>query len=263
MFDTSSASKGVKFALLEGQLLAREIDRTTFVGRAADLGLPAAAVAEAADKFVAIAANQAARRADLRSSYDYIVDRFRRVRLGRRAAPGREPRRAGAAARSRRRGSEARHPDHRDLVLQPGRRIRLELRRRAQPKRQQSLDRPGDGQGPRRRHQHQRHGLGARPQERFRFLGQAGRRRRLGLPAHPRHLPAHRGLAGRPRSRTPRQRRRGLRPARSQSEFDRAGFPRGRRSRWASPPSPTRTASCRKVRAARRSPTCASATAAG
>ena len=47
MFDTSSASKGVKFALLEGQLLAREIDRTTFVGRATDLGLPVAAVDEA------------------------------------------------------------------------------------------------------------------------------------------------------------------------------------------------------------------------
>jgi choline dehydrogenase len=73
MFDTSSASRGVKFALLEGQLLAREIDRTTFVGRAADLGLPAAAVGDAAEKFEAIAANQAARRANLRSSYDYIV----------------------------------------------------------------------------------------------------------------------------------------------------------------------------------------------
>jgi choline dehydrogenase len=73
MFDTSSASKGVKFALLEGQLLAREIDRTTFVGRAADLGLPAAAVGDAAEKFEAIAANQAARRANLRSTYDYIV----------------------------------------------------------------------------------------------------------------------------------------------------------------------------------------------
>ena len=44
MFDTSSASKGVKFALLEGQLLTREIDRAMFVDRAADLGLPAAAV---------------------------------------------------------------------------------------------------------------------------------------------------------------------------------------------------------------------------
>src|ERR1700704_2596827 len=73
MFDTASASNGVKLALLEGQLLAREIDRTTFVGRAADLGLPVAAVGDAAEKFEAIAANQAARRAALRASYDYIV----------------------------------------------------------------------------------------------------------------------------------------------------------------------------------------------
>ena len=34
MFYTSSASKSVKFASLEGRLPAREIDRTTFVGRA-------------------------------------------------------------------------------------------------------------------------------------------------------------------------------------------------------------------------------------
>jgi choline dehydrogenase len=73
MFDTASAANGVKFALLEGQLLTWEIDRTAFVERAASLGLPAPVVAEAADKFVAIAANQAARRAALRSSYDYIV----------------------------------------------------------------------------------------------------------------------------------------------------------------------------------------------
>jgi choline dehydrogenase len=73
MFDTSSASRGVKFAVLEGQLLAREISRTTFVGRAADLGLPARAVRDSAEKFEAIAANQAARRANLRSAYDYIV----------------------------------------------------------------------------------------------------------------------------------------------------------------------------------------------
>ena len=73
MFDTASASKGVKLALLEGQLLTREIDRTAFVARAASLGLPAPVVAEAADKFLAIATNQAARRAALRSSYDYIV----------------------------------------------------------------------------------------------------------------------------------------------------------------------------------------------
>jgi len=58
MFDTAAASNGVKFALLEGQLLTREIDRATFIERAADLGPPAQAVAEAADKFMAIAANQ-------------------------------------------------------------------------------------------------------------------------------------------------------------------------------------------------------------
>jgi len=73
MFDTAAASNGVKFALLEGQLLTREIDRAAFVERAASLGLSAPVVAEAADKFLAIAANQAARRAALRSSYDYIV----------------------------------------------------------------------------------------------------------------------------------------------------------------------------------------------
>jgi len=60
-------------ALLEGQLLTREIDRGTFIERAANLGLPAPAIGDAADKFMAIAANQAARRATLRSSYDYIV----------------------------------------------------------------------------------------------------------------------------------------------------------------------------------------------
>ncbi len=73
MFDTTSASNGVKFALLEGQLLTREIDRSTFVDQAADLGLPPSVVTEAADKFLAIAANQAARRAALQSRYDYIV----------------------------------------------------------------------------------------------------------------------------------------------------------------------------------------------
>ena len=60
MFETESASKEVKFALLEGQLLSRELDRTSFVQRASQLGLPAAAVSEAADKYLAIAANQTA-----------------------------------------------------------------------------------------------------------------------------------------------------------------------------------------------------------
>jgi choline dehydrogenase len=73
MFDTASASNGVKLALLEGQLLTREINRATFLERAANLGLPALATGDAADKFMSIAANQAARRATLRSSYDYIV----------------------------------------------------------------------------------------------------------------------------------------------------------------------------------------------
>jgi GMC oxidoreductase len=73
MFDTASASNGVKLALLEAQLLTREIDRATFTERAANLGLPAPAIGDAADKFMAIAVNQAARRATLRSSYDYIV----------------------------------------------------------------------------------------------------------------------------------------------------------------------------------------------
>ena len=37
MFDTASASNGVKLALLEGQLLTREIDRATFIERAGPL----------------------------------------------------------------------------------------------------------------------------------------------------------------------------------------------------------------------------------
>jgi hypothetical protein len=36
MFDIASASNGVEFALLEGQLLGREVDRSTFVDRASD-----------------------------------------------------------------------------------------------------------------------------------------------------------------------------------------------------------------------------------
>jgi hypothetical protein len=41
MFDTASASNGEKLALLEGQLLTREIDRATFIERAANLRLAA------------------------------------------------------------------------------------------------------------------------------------------------------------------------------------------------------------------------------
>jgi choline dehydrogenase len=52
MFDTASASNGVKLALLEGQLLTREIDRAAFIERAANLGLPGPAIGDAADKFM-------------------------------------------------------------------------------------------------------------------------------------------------------------------------------------------------------------------
>src|SRR5258708_20442661 len=58
MFDTASASNGVKLALLEGQLLTREIDRATFIERAANVGPPAPAIAHAVDKFMAIPATQ-------------------------------------------------------------------------------------------------------------------------------------------------------------------------------------------------------------
>jgi hypothetical protein len=57
MFDTATASNGVKLALLEGQLLTREIDRATFIERAANLDLSAPSIGDAADKFMAIAAS--------------------------------------------------------------------------------------------------------------------------------------------------------------------------------------------------------------
>jgi choline dehydrogenase len=66
-------SHGVKLALLEAQLLAGEIDRATFLERASLLGLARPEAVPVADKFLAIAANQAARRESIRPSYDYIV----------------------------------------------------------------------------------------------------------------------------------------------------------------------------------------------
>src|SRR5258706_16433534 len=73
MTDISNASRGVKLALLEGQLLSRQIDRHVFLEGATRLGLSTSNADAAAGKFLAIAANQVARRADLNSSYDYIV----------------------------------------------------------------------------------------------------------------------------------------------------------------------------------------------
>src|SRR5262245_51079248 len=64
---------GVNFAALEGQLLSGEIDRSAFLERTIPLGIEVSEATVVADKFLAIASNQAARQADLKSSYDYIV----------------------------------------------------------------------------------------------------------------------------------------------------------------------------------------------
>src|SRR4030088_528214 len=69
----SNASRGVKLALIEGQLLSRQIDRHVFLEGATRLGLSGPDAGAAAGKLLAIAANQVGRRADLKSSYDYIV----------------------------------------------------------------------------------------------------------------------------------------------------------------------------------------------
>jgi choline dehydrogenase len=66
-------SHGVGFAVLQGQLLAGEISRSEFLERAFPLGVEATDAASVADKFLAIAANQAARQKTLKSTYDYIV----------------------------------------------------------------------------------------------------------------------------------------------------------------------------------------------
>jgi signal transduction histidine kinase len=50
MFDTATASNGVKLALLEGQLLTREIDRATFIERAANLDLSAPSIGDATEE---------------------------------------------------------------------------------------------------------------------------------------------------------------------------------------------------------------------
>ena len=73
MYDIETASPQVKLATLEGRLLAGDLDQHTFVKHAADFGLSGEAVLTAADKFAAIAANQAQRRAEIARSYDYIV----------------------------------------------------------------------------------------------------------------------------------------------------------------------------------------------
>jgi choline dehydrogenase len=67
------SSPGVKLALLEAQLLAGGIDRSAFLEAATLLDLARLDAVSVADKFLAIAANQATLRESLRPSYDYIV----------------------------------------------------------------------------------------------------------------------------------------------------------------------------------------------
>jgi choline dehydrogenase len=73
MTDSQSASNGVLLALLEAQLMIGDVGRETFLRRAATLGLSSADAVIAADKYLAIAANQTTLRSALRTSYDYIV----------------------------------------------------------------------------------------------------------------------------------------------------------------------------------------------
>lgn len=73
MNETTQKLDGVALALLEAQLMTGDIKRPAFVEQAARLGLSAAAAFAAADKVIAIAANQTARRTALRTNYDYII----------------------------------------------------------------------------------------------------------------------------------------------------------------------------------------------
>jgi len=58
----SDMSNGVLVALLEGQLPERRIDRATFIERASQVGLATPEATALAEEFIAIAANQSARR---------------------------------------------------------------------------------------------------------------------------------------------------------------------------------------------------------
>ncbi|TPM22533.1 FAD-dependent oxidoreductase [Mesorhizobium sp. B2-3-5] len=73
MNDISNASNSVRLALLEGQLVTGQIDRRVFLDGATQLGLSGPDADEAAQKFMAIGANQTALRSRLRKSYEYIV----------------------------------------------------------------------------------------------------------------------------------------------------------------------------------------------
>lgn len=70
---SSNLDNGVAVALLEARLLKGEIQRSGFIDEAMRTGLSAEQASTAADMFLAVANNQAARRASLRPEYDYIV----------------------------------------------------------------------------------------------------------------------------------------------------------------------------------------------
>ncbi|QRM34621.1 FAD-dependent oxidoreductase (plasmid) [Microvirga sp. VF16] len=59
--------------VLEGQLYKGELTKQAFISAAVITGVPAATAADLADKYLAISANQEARRAALRPYYDYII----------------------------------------------------------------------------------------------------------------------------------------------------------------------------------------------
>jgi len=176
MFDPEAASNGVKFALLEGQLLAHEIDRATFVTRAAGLGLPAAAVAEAADKFIAIEANQATLRSALKPSYDYIIigSGASGSVVARRLAENRNVHVLLLEA-----GGENLKPGiliTETWFFNQGTDVDWNFAAESSANVNNRSIAQAAGKGPRRRHQHQRNGLGPRPQERLRLLGSGGGR---------------------------------------------------------------------------------------
>jgi choline dehydrogenase len=73
MFDVENASIGIKFALLEGELLTDGLTVAAFLQRSEELGVSSAVATEAADKYASIAANQKRLSEKLKASYDYIV----------------------------------------------------------------------------------------------------------------------------------------------------------------------------------------------
>src|SRR5215470_6155732 len=73
MSQNQSTSPQLGLAVLEGLLLANEIDDGAFLQRAEQLGISKQEATAAGQKIIAIIANQTARRADTEGPFDYIV----------------------------------------------------------------------------------------------------------------------------------------------------------------------------------------------